>query len=226
MQAIVTKATRPYRSSLRDEHARTTRRRIVDAGRELFVERGYAATTIDAIAEQADVGRKTVFTSVGSKSAVLKLAFDWALAGDDEPVAIADRPEVQRMMHGKDPATLLAEWIAMNVGIAGRLTALYHAVVVAADSDPDAATLLETVEQQRNQGSTAVVTRLHELGGLRPSLDVAQAAAIADLLIDPLPYRRLVERHGWTPDEYRTYVQEAAAAALLPAGAARTKRRA
>ena len=226
MQAIVTKATRPYRSSLRDEHARSTRRRIVDAGRELFVERGYAATTIDAIAEQADVGRKTVFTSVGSKSAVLKLAFDWALAGDDEPVAIADRPDVQRMMHGKDPAKLLAEWIAMNVVIAGRLTALYHALVVAADSDPDAATLLETVEQQRNQGSTAVVTRLHELGGLRPTLDVEQGAAIADLLIDPLPYRRLVERHGWTPDEYKTYVQEAAAAALLPAGAARTKRRA
>ena len=88
----------PYRSALREEQARATRRRIVDAGRELFLQRGYGPTTIDAIAERAEVSRKTVFTSVGGKAVVLKLAFDWALAGDDEPVALADRPEVRRMM--------------------------------------------------------------------------------------------------------------------------------
>ena len=94
----MTDGPRPYRSALRDEQSRVTRRRIVDAGAELFVERGYVPTTIDAIAERAGVSRRTVFTSVGAKAAVLKLAFDWTLAGDDEPVAIADRAEVQRMM--------------------------------------------------------------------------------------------------------------------------------
>ena len=71
-----------------------------------------------------------MFTSVGGKAAVLKLAFDWALAGDDEPVAIADRPEVRRMMEEQDPAVLLADWVAMNAAIAGRLAALYHVLVV------------------------------------------------------------------------------------------------
>ena len=62
---------RQYRSALRDEQARATRRRIVDAGAALFVESGYVPTTIDAIAERAGVSRRTVFTSVGGKAAVL-----------------------------------------------------------------------------------------------------------------------------------------------------------
>jgi AcrR family transcriptional regulator len=211
----MTIARRPYRSKLRDEQARATRRLIVDAGAELFVARGYASTTIDAIAEAAGVGRKTVFTSVGGKAAVLKLAFDWALAGDDEPVAIADRSEVQRMMRDEDPAALLAAWIAMNTAISGRVAALHHVLVVAADADPDAAALLATLERQRAHGASAVVNRIAELGGLRPGLDPGQAAAIADLLIDPMPFRRLVEQRGWTPEAYTRYLQRAAAAALL-----------
>ena len=62
---------RPYRSALRDEQARATQRRIVAAGHDLFVEQGYAPTTIDAIAARAGVSRKTVFTSVGGKAAGL-----------------------------------------------------------------------------------------------------------------------------------------------------------
>ena len=119
---------------------------------ELFVERGYVPTTIDAIAERAGVSRRTVFTSVGGKAAVLKLAFDWTLAGDDEPVAIADRPEVQRLMQEEDPAALLAAWMTMNAGIARRLAALHHVLVVAADADPDAAALLATTDEQRRRG--------------------------------------------------------------------------
>jgi AcrR family transcriptional regulator len=210
----MTDARRPYRSKVRDEQAGATRRRIVDAGAQLFVERGYASTTIDAIAEAAEVGRKTVFTSVGGKAAVLKLAFDWALAGDDEPVAIADRPETQQMMQGEDAATLLADWIAMNAAIAGRVAALHHVLVIAADADPEAALLLETFEDQRAGGARAVVDRLAELGGLNPDLRVDEATAIADLLMDPLHHRRLVQKHRWTPQAYTTYLQQVAAAML------------
>ena len=157
-----------------------------------------------------------MFTSVGGKATVLKLAFDWSLAGDDEPVAIADRPEVRTMMQGQDPAVLLNEWIAMNAAIAERLAALHHVLVVAADTDRDAAAPLSTVDQQRTQGAQAFVTRLHAIGGLRPDLDLDRAAAIADLIIDPLPYRRLVQLRGWTSEEYTEYLQQSAAAALLP----------
>ena len=117
---------------------------------------------------------------------MLKLAFDWALAGDDEPVAIADRPEMQRMMRNDDPAALLAAWIAMNAAIGGRVAALHHVLVIAADADPEAAALLATLEDQRAREPRG---RQPDGGARRaaPGLDPEQAAAIADLLIDPCP---------------------------------------
>jgi AcrR family transcriptional regulator len=206
---------RRYRSALRDEQARTTRRRIVDAACELFVERGYGPTTIDAIAERAGVGRKTVFTSAGGKAALLKLGFDWAVAGDDEPVALADRPRVREMLELTDPAALLAAWIGMNAEIAARLAPLYHVVVVAADADPDAARLLEVTDGQRMDGARRTVERLHELGGLRADLDTDAAAAIADVLLDPTPCQRFIRLHGWTAEAYAAHLQHIAAASLL-----------
>ena len=206
---------RPYRSALRDEQARATRRRIVEAGAALFVESGYVPATIDAIAERAGVSRRTVFTSVGAKAAVLKLAFDWTLAGDEVPVAIADRPEVQRMMRGENPAELLAAWMAMNAAINRRLATLYHVLVVAADADPDAAALLATTDGQRAEGARAVVGRVADLGGLRPDLDPEQAAAIADVLIDPTHHQRLVGTWGWTFETYVRHLQRMAVALLL-----------
>src|ERR1043165_5051275 len=87
--------SRRYSSQVRDEQARRTRQAVVTAARELFLAQGYAATTIDAIAEAAHVSRRTVFNSAGGKSVLLKLAFEWAIVGDDEPVALADRPAVR-----------------------------------------------------------------------------------------------------------------------------------
>ena len=211
----MTDTRRPYRSKVRGEQARATRRRIVDAAADLFVEHGYASTTIDAIAAKAEVSRNTVFTSVGGKAAVLKLAWDWTLAGDDEPVAIADRPEARHVMQSEDPATVLAGWMAMNARIAARIALLHHVLTVAADADPEAAPLLETVEHQRARGAHDVAQRLAELGGLKPGLGTEQATAIANLLMDPLHYRRLVLRHGWAPDAYVDYLQQAARTALL-----------
>jgi AcrR family transcriptional regulator len=211
---------RRYRSKLREDQARATRRRIVDAGRELFIERGYTRTTIDAIAERAEVSRKTVFTSVGGKAELLKLAWDWALAGDDEPVALADRPELQQMMQEPDPDTLIADWSRFQAAIAGRLALLFEALTVAADGDADVAALHAVSEQNRMGGARAFVTRLEEIGGLRAELDLDRASAIAAVLMDPMPYRRLVLDAGWTLDEYADLVDLMARAALTgrPAG--------
>ncbi len=91
-----------YNSPLRVEQARATRRAIVAAAARLFVERGYGPTTVDAIAETAGVSRKTVFTSVGGKAEALKLAIDWAIVGDDEPVSLQQRFGMYRW-HVPDP---------------------------------------------------------------------------------------------------------------------------
>ena len=112
---------RTYHSTARAESARQTRRRIVEAARELFETRGYAGTTIDAVAEAAGVSRRTVFLSVGSKAELLKTAWDWGVVGDDEPVPMAERPHVLAMQEVTDPDLLVALWVEQVLGVADRL---------------------------------------------------------------------------------------------------------
>src|SRR6202050_1488263 len=95
--------SRHYSSEVRDEQARRTRRAIGTAAHDLFLAQGYAATTIDAIAAAAHVSRRTVFNSVGGKVALLKLALDWAIVGDEEPIALADRPAIKAILAEPDP---------------------------------------------------------------------------------------------------------------------------
>ena len=120
--------TRSYSSTLRADQARRTRRRIVDAAAELFAEHGYAGTTIDAIATAAGVSRKTVFDSVGGKAQLMKLAYDFAIVGDDEPVALADRPEMRAMLAEPDYGKRLAMYACLVVRIDRRLSAAWRAV--------------------------------------------------------------------------------------------------
>src|SRR6478735_10472884 len=89
---------RDYHSDLRAAQALQTRRAIVAAASELFTTQGYGTTTVDAVAKAAGVSRKTVFTAVGGKLDLLKTALDWAVAGDDRPVALADRGEMRQVM--------------------------------------------------------------------------------------------------------------------------------
>src|SRR4051812_45099585 len=98
---------RTYRSDLRAAQAQATRRSIVGAATRLFVEDGYGPTTIDAVADAAGVSRKTVFTAVGGKLDLLKVALDWAVAGDDAPVPLSDRASMRALREQTDPVVLL-----------------------------------------------------------------------------------------------------------------------
>ena len=209
---------RPYRSAMREEQARATRRAVVESGAALFVERGFGGTTVDAIADRAGVSRKTVFTSVGSKAGLLKLAIDWALVGDDEPVAMDDRPAVRELVRETDPATVVRLWARLITDIAGRLALLHPVLTAAADVDQEAAALHVVSERNRLGGARGFVEQLEALGVLRQDLDVERAAAMASLLMDPLGYRRLVLDGGWATEEYADWVARLAAASFLPDG--------
>src|ERR1700751_785909 len=125
-------ATRRYSSQVRDEQARRTRQAVVTAARELFLAHGYAATTIDAIAEAAHVSRRTVFNSAGGKSVLLKLAFDWAIVGDDEPIPMAERPAVKAIQAEPDPRKGLALWAQMVTEVAARVAPIGEVLTAAA----------------------------------------------------------------------------------------------
>lgn len=206
---------RPYRSVLRDEQARATRRAVVEAARDLFVEVGWSRTTIDAVAERAGVSRRTVFTAVGGKAALLKLALDWALVGDDEPVPMADRPVVAEMERLTDPRALVTRWSRFVAELEVRAAPLAHVLAVAADVDPEAAEVHTTSERNRLGGAWGFVNQLEAIGGLRSGLTGERAVAAALVLMDPAVHRTLVVEHGWSREDYAAWIERSAVAELL-----------
>lgn len=207
--------SRPYQSTLRHKQAQATRRAVVDAARDLFVEIGWSGTTIDAVAARAGVSRKTVFTSVGGKAALLKLALDWALVGDDEPVPMLDRQVLVELEQQTDPLALVAHWARFVAEVEERAAPLAAVLVVAADADPEAADVHATSERNRLSGAEFFIARLTEIKGLRPGLTAERAIAAALVLMDPSIHRTLVNEHGWTRDEYAKWIERNALAELL-----------
>jgi AcrR family transcriptional regulator len=193
---------RDYRSQLRAAQARETRRSIVAAATRLFVENGYGATTIDAVAEAASVSRKTVFTAVGGKVELLKIALDWAVAGDDLPVALGDRAALRHLLEQPDPVVLLTGWARMQAEIGARVAGLFRALEVAAGTDGEARVLLAQSQRQRLDGARTVVKRLRMLEVLTAELPYQEAVDVAWLATDPALYDRLVRVRRWSSTRF------------------------
>jgi AcrR family transcriptional regulator len=208
---------KPYTSTLRAAQARATRRAIVDAAARLFTQRGYGATTVDAIADAAGVSRKTVFTSVGGKTEALKLAIDWAIAGDDEPVPMLERPHIKAMQHEPDARRILASYARHVRQTAARTAPLHQVVQAAAGLDADIRALAEEGRAQRIRGMRVMAQHLADRGALKPGLTPLEAADILWLLNDPGVYHRLVIEQKWTPDRYQDWLADALISLLIPA---------
>jgi len=208
---------KPYTSTLRAAQARATRRAIVDAAARLFTQRGYGATTVDAIAAAAGVSRKTVFTSVGGKTEALKLALDWAIAGDDEPVPMLERPHIKAMQHEPDARRILASYARHVRQTAARTAPLHQVVQAAAGLDADIRALAEDGRAQRLRGMQAMAQHLADRGALKPGLTPLEAADILWLLNDPSVYHRLVIEQKWDPDRYQDWLADALISLLIPA---------
>ena len=207
-----------YSSALRAAQARATRRAIVGAAARLFGERGYGATTVDAIAETAGVSRKTVFTSVGGKAQALKLAIDWAIVGDDEPVPMLDRPHVRAGMAEPDARRILTAYAASVREVSERVAPLAMVVQAAAGLDAEIRALAEDGRAQRLRGMRALAQVLADRGALKPGMSAAEAADILWLFNDPAVYHRLVIEQGWPADRYQSWLADAFVGLLIAPG--------
>jgi len=204
-----------YTSEIRDEQARRTRRAIVTAAHDLFLAQGYAATTIDAVAQAAHVSRRTVFNSVGGKATLLRLALDWAIVGDDEPVPLAERPAIKAILAEPDPRKALALWVRVVTDVAARVAPIAEVITAAADADPDAAQLIADGDRDRMFGATAFTGYLASLGGLAPGLTRQHAADMCWAMMDTRLYRSLVIQRGWATSDYMQWLSASLAATLL-----------
>ena len=209
---------RAYRSPLRASQAKTTRRIILDAAAQLFVKHGYVATSIDAIAAAAGVGRATVFTAVGGKPVLLKAAYDIAIVGDEQPVALVERPRSRQIRQEPDVRRYLDLYGELAAEISGRVAPINEVVRGAAGADSEARALYERLQGERLVGAKHIVGDVQAKGGLRPGLGAAEAVDIVWALIEPSLYLRLVQHRGWSPTRYGSWLAETLKAQLLPAG--------
>jgi len=189
------------------EQARTrlARRAVVDAARSLFMEGGYATTTVAAISDRAGVPEPTVYRLFSSKVGILKVLLDVSIAGDDEPVAVPQRPAVSSLLDEPDPRKVLAAFAAITTQINVRTNDLYDVLSRAADSDVEAAELFATLREQRDHGQGQLVAALHRKHSLRGGLSLREATDIVHALMAPEVYRLLVTDRGWSPERYQAW---------------------
>jgi AcrR family transcriptional regulator len=197
---------RTYASPLRAEQARNTRRAIVDAAARMFVERGYGETTVDAIAAEAGVSRKTVFTSVGGKVEALKVARDWAIVGDDAPIPMLERPAIKAATQQKDARKVITSYVQNYADSAGRVAPIHHVIEAAKGLDVDVRTLSEEGWAQRRHGMAMFAAHLDKLGALRTDLTVEMAGDLLWLYNDPETYFKLVLTRGWPVERFKTWL--------------------
>jgi AcrR family transcriptional regulator len=209
---------RTYRSPLREQQARETRARIREAADALFRERGYVATSIDDVARAAGVARQTVFSAFGSKGALLKEAIDVRLVGDDEPVAMEDRPEAQRVLHATDPRDAIRRQAKLMVETTQRTLPLWPAMTAGATVDPELAELVRFYERGMQEGPTVLVDVVADLGALRRGRSRRKAKEAMYLLVLPSTMHAAVAL-GWSPKEIERWLAESLEALLLePSG--------
>src|SRR5580704_16195593 len=94
MAADQERQRKPYHSPRRAEQAVATRQAVLDAARELFIEQGYAVTTVTDIARRARVAVDTVYAAVGRKPALLREVLETAISGTDQVVPAEQRDYV------------------------------------------------------------------------------------------------------------------------------------
>ncbi|MFN3003324.1 TetR/AcrR family transcriptional regulator [Mycolicibacterium wolinskyi] len=195
---------------------RLARAAVIGAARALFLERGYGATTIEAISTESDVPPATVYRLFSSKRGILKAILDVSIAGDDEPVSLPERPKIQALVADPDPKNQLAGLVAVASDVNSRTAPVYRILVGAASSDADAAALLDDLNSQRRQGQGQIVRALARSGALRAGLAERDAIDIVYTLMSPEVYRLMVVDREWPPRSYERWVTQALADSLLP----------
>jgi AcrR family transcriptional regulator len=197
---------RTYDNSRRQAQVRATRLKVIDAAKRLFVEDGYPATTIEAVADAADVALPTLYRLFGSKRALLAAVLDTAFGGDDEPIAFADRPAVRAARAEPDPTAMIQAFARIARQFMDRSSAILHVLATAANVDAEAAELLAEIRRQRHVGQSRIVAALYDRGALDPELDRSEAADIAYALLSPDVHRILTVDRGWSADRYERWL--------------------
>ncbi|MFI5953043.1 TetR/AcrR family transcriptional regulator [Cryptosporangium sp. NPDC051539] len=201
-----------YDNRSRAAAARATRAAVLAAAHESFLTVGYSGTTIRGVAEAAGVSQETVYKRFSGKAGLLKDVYDVAMAGDDDPVPIAERPQFRAVRDATTPAEVARAYAAYARLLTGRAGPLMQVVSSARGVDPDLDAFMRTVDGERLIGATMAVTAWSERGWLRCEPD--RARDLVWTLISPAVWGLLTDR-GWSLDDYEGWLRDSLAAMVL-----------
>jgi AcrR family transcriptional regulator len=206
---------RRYNASRRQAQARQLRLDAVASARALFIERGFAATTIADVAQAASVSTQFIYAAFGGKRGLLAKVVDWTLAGDDEPIPMARRPSIIAVQQEPTITGKCALYARHARMVVARVAETLQMLRAAADADPDARAIHNQGEAQRRTGTGLFVANLRRAGELRAGLSNEQAADAIWALSPDILWTLLVVQRSWTPDEFELWYAGQLAAAVL-----------
>ena len=206
---------RTYDSTARKAAAQATRLAILSAARRLFLERGYAGTTMPAIAAAAGVALDTVYATVGKKPALFRLLVETAISGRERAVAADDRAYVRAIRSEKTAQGKLRIYAAALRVIQPRLAPLFQVLQSSAPLDPDLQSLWRQISERRAANMRLFVRDLATTGSLRPGLDEQIAADIVWSMNSPEYYILLVQQRGWSDEQFENWLVDAWSRLLL-----------
>ncbi len=212
------KPRRRYDSRRRQAQAAQTRHEILGAAHRLFLERGYAGTTLASVAEGAGVVVETIYRAFGGKAGLFKAVVEAAVAGGAARAERSpeQRPAIQAVIAEADPRRQLELYAATQPGIHARIGPLFRVLAEAAAADPELAEVSRQMDEQRLAGMGRFAQLLADRGALRPGLSVDEARDVLWTLNSHAVHDLLVVRRGWPPGRYRDWLSATLARTLLP----------
>lgn len=208
------KGPRKYSSAVRDEQAARTRTRILDAASELFLERGYARTTIKDIADAAGVARDTVHAVYGSKARVLTALIDVRLVPDGAVTNVRERPDAQAIRDETDQRNQIELFASFIAGISTQLRPVFEILRTASAVEPEMASVFEEMDRFRMDNMQAYAKWIAARGPLRVS--TKKAGEIIWALASPDVGRMLCDELGWTQTQHERWLSDTLIRTLLP----------
>ncbi len=208
-------ATRRYHSPRRIEQAAATRRAVLSAARELFIDNGYSATTIAEIADRAQVSLDTIYATVGRKPALLRELVETAISGTEQAVPAEDRDYVKRVTAADTATAKITIYAQAITAIQARMAPIFLALRDAAATDSDCATLWNEIAKRRATNMRRFAADLRSTGELRDDLTDDRMADIIWSMNAAEYWDLLVRQRSWTPEQFAAWLTDAWTRLLL-----------
>ena len=208
---------RTYDSSRRRAQANETRRQILEAARKLFMERGYAGATTEAIAAQAGVAAQTIYAIFKNKKRILISLMNVSPStGVEDHTPMAERPTVQAVSQERDRRRQLQMFAQVVANNLDQISEVFEVMTDAAKTEPDLDRIVQKLNKRRLENMAFAVAQFARNGPFRDNMDEGHARDIVWTLTSGEVFLLLTRERGWSKEKYAQWLAETLIKVLLP----------